>query len=214
MTADRPDPLDLSALLASKVCHDLINPIGALTTGLEVLEEESDAELRAEAMRLIEVSAKKAVAGLAFARLAYGAGGAYGSEVSLDQARAAARELFAFVKADLDWAAAPVDTAKMVCKAVATLAVAAADCVPRGGTVRVEGDGNEIRIRAEGPKARLPEKLDRALQGEIADMEPKWAPVYIAAEIARRAGGGVSAELEPGGEGVFIRARFALAAAA
>lgn len=208
---DLIDALDLSALLASKVCHDLINPIGAMSTGIEVLDGETDPEMRHEAMRLIEASAKKAVAGLSYARIAYGAGGAYGSEVDLDEARKAAQEMFAFVKPELVWRAASGLAPKTVSKVALVLALATADCVPRGGSVTVDGDGTSLIFTARGPKARLYDKLAAALAGDAAEIEPKWVPVYIAGILARRTGGGVSAEI--GEETVVLTARFSNGAA-
>ena len=55
-------PLDLAALLCSRVCHDVISPVGAIVNGLEVLEGEQDDEMRAVAMELIKKSAISASA--------------------------------------------------------------------------------------------------------------------------------------------------------
>jgi hypothetical protein len=39
-------PLDLASLLCSRLCHDMLSPVGALTNGLELLADEKDPEMR------------------------------------------------------------------------------------------------------------------------------------------------------------------------
>ena len=68
-------PMDLAALLCSRVCHDLISPAGAIVNGLEVLEESKDEETKTFALDLIKKSARTASARLQFCRLAFGAAG-------------------------------------------------------------------------------------------------------------------------------------------
>src|SRR3954468_16264066 len=67
------DSLDLAALLCSRVCHDVISPVGAIVNGLEVLEDENDPAMHDFALDLIRKSARQASARLQFARLAFGA---------------------------------------------------------------------------------------------------------------------------------------------
>ena len=99
-----PDALSLSALLSSRVCHDLINPVGAIGSGLDVLEDpDTDASMRDAALDLVRSGAHKAIALLSYARLAYGAAGGYGAEISLDDAEKALRGVFDLVKPELDW---------------------------------------------------------------------------------------------------------------
>jgi len=69
------DDIDLAALLVSRVCHDLVSPVGAVVNGLEVLADETDVTMRADALRLVAASAEQASARLQFARLAFGAAG-------------------------------------------------------------------------------------------------------------------------------------------
>src|SRR5260370_22284148 len=67
--------LDLAALLCSRLCHDLISPVGAIINGLEVMEEDKDEETKTFALDLIKKSATQASAKLQFCRLAFGAAG-------------------------------------------------------------------------------------------------------------------------------------------
>jgi len=97
------EPLDLAALLCSRVCHDVISPVGAIVNGLEVLEEETDQEMRDIALDLIRKSAKTASAKLQFCRLAFGAAGSAGASIDTGDAEAVARNLFEDEKTKLDW---------------------------------------------------------------------------------------------------------------
>ena len=78
--------LDLAALLCSRVCHDLISPVGAIVNGLEVMEEDKDEETKVFALDLIKKSAKQASAKLQFCRLAFGAAGSAGAQIDLGDA--------------------------------------------------------------------------------------------------------------------------------
>src|ERR1700730_14278166 len=91
MTVFTLDPLDLDALLCSRVCHDVIGPVGAIINGLEMLDEEQDAEMRGFALELIKKSAGQASARLQFCRLAFGAAGSGGAVIDLGEARGVAR---------------------------------------------------------------------------------------------------------------------------
>src|SRR5271154_4567169 len=79
--------LDFAALLVSRVCHDLVSPVGAVVNGLEVLEDERDAAMRADALKLVASSAELAAARLQFARIAFGAAGSAGAELDLSEDR-------------------------------------------------------------------------------------------------------------------------------
>src|SRR6201982_1533353 len=85
------EALDLAALLCSRVCHDLISPVGAVVNGLEVLEEGKDEETRTFAMDLIKKSSQTASARLQFCRLAFGAAGSAGAAIDLGDAQGVAR---------------------------------------------------------------------------------------------------------------------------
>jgi histidine phosphotransferase ChpT len=207
------DPVSLSALLASRLCHDLINPVGALGSGLEVLDDETmDQVMRDAALDLIRSSGHKSIALLKYARLAYGAAGGFGAELPMEEAEAVLRELYNWCKAELVWKVAPGLAPKEHVKAVLILAHAAADCAPRGGEVTVTGEGGDFRIEAVGPRIILQDDLIAALRGECEDLKPKFAPAYVAGLLAREAGGVVGAALD--GEKVVMRAIFAKSASA
>lgn len=105
MTTVTLDALDLSALLCSRVCHDVISPVGAIVNGLEVLEDEDSAEMRDFALDLIRKSARQASARLQFARIAFGAAGSAGASIDLADAENVSRGMFGDEKTQLSWSA-------------------------------------------------------------------------------------------------------------
>ncbi len=213
LTAEHLDPLRLSALMASRLCHDLINPVGALSSGLEVLNDPAmDDEMHDDALELVKSSAEKAVALLKFARLAYGQSGGIAMDVPLDEARLALEGLFAWCKPSLEWRLAPDAAPKEQVKALLALAHAAADCVPRGGVVAIAGAPGEFKIEATGPRVFLNDDVARALRGEGDALQPKQAPLFLAGLAARRVGGALSASVD--GERVVMNIVFDAAGAA
>src|ERR1700687_4194493 len=95
--------LDLAALLCSRVCHDLISPVGAIVNGLEVLDEDKDEETKTFALDLIKKSAHVASAKLQFCRLAFGAAGSAGAQIDLGDAEKVARGLLEDSKTTIVW---------------------------------------------------------------------------------------------------------------
>ena len=201
------DPVALSALLASRLCHDLINPVGALGSGLEVLDDAAmDQSMRDAAIDLIRSGGEKSIALLKYARLAYGAAGSHGAEIPFEEAEAMLRDLYRWSKATLDWRIAPGLAAKEKVKTVLILGHAASDCAPRGGVVAVSGGGGEFLVEATGPRLILQDDLVAALAGRTDDIKPKFAPAYVAGLMARESGGDIVASAEE--TKIAFRARF------
>lgn len=186
--------LDLAALLASRVCHDIISPVGAITNGLEVLEEDSNEEMRNFAMDLIKKSARQASAKLQFARLAFGAAGSAGAEIDLGDAENVARGFMAGEKASLDWTAVRVLMPKNKVKLLLNLVLVATHAIPRGGTIKVTVEGQPaaptFRIVCTGLNARIPSGVEAILMGQLPEAAPDAhmiQPIY-AGLLARAAG--------------------------
>src|ERR1041385_2803738 len=119
--------LEFAALLVSRVCHDLVSPLGAVMNGLEVLEDERDIAMRADALKLVSSSAEQAAARLQFARLAYGAAGSAGAELDLTEVGRITRGLVRGGKVELDWHAPPVNWPKDWAKLLMNAVMLAAD---------------------------------------------------------------------------------------
>jgi histidine phosphotransferase ChpT len=162
--------LDFASLLVSRVCHDLVSPVGAVVNGLEVLEEETDSTMRADALRLVAQSAEQAAARLQFARIAFGAAGSAGAELDLTEVARVVAGLLRGGKVELVWRAHAVNWPKDWAKLVMNAALVAADCLPRGGKVVVEASNDatapRFQIVATGQVARLSAEAEKALMGE------------------------------------------------
>jgi histidine phosphotransferase ChpT len=167
--------LDFAALLVSRVCHDLVSPVGAVVNGLEVLEDETDMAMRADALRLVAASAEQAAARLQFARIAFGAAGSAGAELDLAEVGRIMSGLLKGGKVELVWQADAVNWPKDWAKLLMNAVLVGADSLPRGGKVYVETTGAsastpKFTIRAAGTVARLTPEVERALKGEPAGM--------------------------------------------
>src|SRR5437868_8309028 len=133
--------LDLAALLCSRVCHDLISPVGAIANGLEVMEEGKDEETSKFAMDLIKKSARTASARLQFCRIAFGAAGSAGAQVDLGDAENVARGFIEDEKVKLAWNLPRALLPKNRVKLLLNMIIVATQSIPRGGIVSVEGEG-------------------------------------------------------------------------
>lgn len=98
-----PAPMELAALLTSKICHDLISPVGAINNGLEVMADKNNADMHDFALDLVNKSAAQASSKLQFCRMAYGAGSSAGSEIDLGEAGAVARGFVESERTKLIW---------------------------------------------------------------------------------------------------------------
>ncbi len=210
MAAFTLDPLDLAALLCSRVCHDVISPVGAIVNGLEVLDEDNDADTRAFALDLIKKSAATASAKLQFCRLAFGAAGSAGASIDTGDAEGVARGLFANEKVKLDWTAARVLMPKNKVKLILNLCVIAAATIPRGGLVTVATAGSseepDITLTAKGPSPRINAALAGLLRGEPdATVDAHAIQPYFAGLLARQISYAVDVSLE--GDTVTLSAR-------
>jgi histidine phosphotransferase ChpT len=164
---------DLAAMLCSRVCHDLINPVGAIGNGLEVLADPAQTEMAPFARDLISNAAKQARAKLEFARLAYGASSTAGTEFDTRECERVARLLFEIEKADLDWQVPLILLPKHKAKLLMNMVLIGAGAVPRGGYVRVTVEGpagqERFRIAAKGAKTLVPAGAEGLLSGVPAD---------------------------------------------
>lgn len=209
MTAISLDSLDLAALLCSRVCHDVISPVGAIVNALEVLEED-DPSMRDFALELIKKSARNASARLQFARLAFGAAGSAGAMIDLGDAGNVANGFLNDEKLSLDWEAPRALLPKNQVKLLLNLLIIAAQAVPRGGKLvsraTVEGEQGSFEIAATGSHARIPAHVEELLAGHAPGGSidaHAVQPVYTGM-VARAAGMEISIAID--GETVTIKA--------
>lgn len=210
MPAIEMSALDLAALLCSRVCHDVISPVGAIQNGLEILADEKDAGMREVALDLINKSAHQAGARLKFARIAYGASGSAGASLDMGDAEQAARDFIGDEKVRLTWASPRVLLPKNKIKLLLNLLVIATHAVPRGGTIdvkaEVEGETCHFTIAAKGSHARVPPHAMELINAdnEHGAVDAHGVQAYYTGLIARAARMRVTMEIE--GDVVTIKA--------
>ncbi|GAB5427646.1 MAG: histidine phosphotransferase family protein [Devosia indica] len=154
---------DLAAMLCSRVCHDLINPIGAIGNGLEVLSDPNQGEMAEGARDLIASAARQSRAKLEFARLAYGASSTAGTDIDTRECERVARILFEIEKADLEWTVPLILLPKHKAKLFMNMLLIAAGSVPRGGTVTASITGATGEEKFEFTSRSDPEKRQKTL---------------------------------------------------
>ena len=188
--------VDLAALLCSKICHDLLSPVGAINNGLELLEDESDPVMRDRCMDLLADSARVSADKLKYFRLAFGAAGGFGDEVDPAEARNLIESLIGDSgKITLGWALQADALPKKAIKILLNLALIAKEALVRGGTLDVgaeKGDlGIAVVVRAEGVKIALDSGIRAALDGTIEqiDLSARTAPAWMTRELALQNGG-------------------------
>jgi histidine phosphotransferase ChpT len=187
--------LDLASLLCSRLCHDLMSPVGALNNGLELLADETDPEMREKCLELLADSARATANKLKFFRLAFGAGGGFGDEIDTGEAQAALEGLFgAEGKVELGWVVEDEKLPKGAIRLLLNLALLAGDALVRGGRLDVgaeRSDGAiELAVRAEGPRILLDPVLRETLAtGGSGVVEPRAAGAWLAHSLAAEGGG-------------------------
>jgi histidine phosphotransferase ChpT len=176
-----------------------------VVNGLEVLEDERDAEMRADALKIVTSSAEQALARLQFMRIAFGAAGSAGAELDLGEVGRLVTGLVAGTKTEIRWNAPPVHWPKDWAKLLMNAAVVAADCLPRGGVVTVEAGGDasapSFRIEATGTGARVMEEVERAVRGEDNSgvLDARGIQPFLAHKLARALNAGLTLTAREGG---------------
>jgi len=205
------EALDLAALLCSRVCHDLISPVGAVVNGLEVLEEDKDEETKTFALDLIKKSAHQASARLQFCRLAFGAAGSAGASIDLGDAQGVARGFMEDGKTKLAWNLPRELLPKNRVKLLLNLMVLAGQTIPRGGTLTVDpigaGQSMGFRITTAGLNARIPQAVPALVAGEPAGhtVDSHAIQPFYTGLLARSCG--LTVTLAPDGDKIAITAQ-------
>ena len=188
--------VDLAALLCSKLCHDLLSPVGAINNGLELLEDETDPEMRDRCLDLLADSARASADKLKYFRLAFGAAGGFGEEVDPAEAKQLVESLVGDQgKITLGWAVQTGTLPKKAIKILLNLALIAREGLVRGGQLDVgaeQGDsGIEVVVRATGPKIALDEGIRAALEGTLpqSELTARTAAAWMSRELSCENGG-------------------------
>lgn len=206
------ESLDLAALLCSRVCHDLISPVGAIMNGLEVMEDDNDEETKTFALDLIKKSARTASAKLQFCRIAFGAAGSAGAQIDTGDAEKVARGMMEDEKIKIGWNLPRVLLPKNRVKLLLNMLLMSGHAIPRGGQLNVdpvgEGETMGFKVVATGLNARVPQAVPGLLTGEPANghaVDAHAIQPFYAGMLARNCGMAVSFAIE--GEAVVVTAK-------
>jgi histidine phosphotransferase ChpT len=200
---------EFASLLCSRLCHDLLSPVGALNNGIELLTDEHDPEMRARCLDLLGESARASANKLKFFRLAFGAAGGFADEVDTREARVAIEGLFGGDgRIQLGWMVDMPTLSKSALKVLLNLVLIAGDALVRGGRLDVGAErhdsGLDIVARAEGPRIVLDAELKRALAGDAEEesIAPRAAAAWLVHCLIDEAGGEV--QIADQEEGVLL----------
>ncbi|MEK7801365.1 MAG: histidine phosphotransferase family protein [Pseudomonadota bacterium] len=193
MSLKSEDIMTLLELLSSRICHDLVSPVGAINNGLEFMEDSTnDPYALKDATELIAHSAASAAARLMAFRLIYGAGGREGNMKAEDIQRAFGALIRSDGKVRQSWDPfGPLGISpatKGYCKTLMGVLVLGQECLPKGGTLYVDaGKGAETLIKAEGTGAVVRDQVEDALAGKIApaELDPRLIHPYVMGLVAK-----------------------------
>ena len=195
---DDRQSIDLAAMLCSRLCHDMLSPVGAMSNGLELLSMETDPEMRANVMQLLEQSAHISTSKLKFFRLAFGAAGGFGDRVEIEEPKALIGALVADkANVTINWALNDATMGKPAVKVLLNFAQIAIDALVRGGTLDIGAEMREgaceIVVRAAGPKIAFDETIGKALDGSLdrGELTSRTAAAHMIHLLASESGGGL-----------------------
>jgi histidine phosphotransferase ChpT len=180
----------LTALVASRICHDMVEPMSAIIQGLEMIKG-GDGKTDPDALSLLDHGVGKAWAKLEFFRFAM-AGAMAEGDSELEEGRAVALKLYSVLKPELIWAAPAVAMPRPAVRVIVNLLLIANECLPRGGTVQItaskQGEGGEIVVTAKGPRAKLKDATAAALRGEGDELTGHTIQPTLTGLLARQGG--------------------------
>jgi len=167
------EPSRLAAFIASRICHDLISPVASVNSALELLEEPVDADMKAQAENLLHNGAESAAARIQLLRYAFGSAGLSNTAADRHDVRQIVEGFMESHKPSIEW---EINTEHFSCghaRVLMNLVIMATAAIPRGGVVALkvnnESDGLSVIAQAKGPKARLSEFVEAALDGNTPE---------------------------------------------
>jgi len=198
MSDTKLTPAGLSAQMCARIAHDLISPIAALGTAIEVLDDPDNIDMHDDAIELVKLSARQASGKLQFLRLAFGAGGSAPGVIAVDELKKLTDGIYGDAKAEIIWNTDREGIEKDAARFLLNLIMLGVQAVPRGGSVTVltrdVDDAFEIRLTCAGPKARLADAVKLTLSGKMPEdgFDGRTIQPFYAGMILRELGGPLS----------------------
>lgn len=197
---DDQNQLRIAQLLCSRLCHDLISPIGAINNGLELVSE--DKSILDEAISLIGQSTQQASSRLAYYRLAFG-GTDINEQTDFSQIQSLIQDFFGDGKVEISFGETFTPNeflvSKLFAKLILNLSLVAAESLPRGGTMEIvteRSTGHRFHVSLAGRGCSLGDEVPNLLSGRIsvADIDVKRVVPYLCYGIASQLGIGLNCD--------------------
>ena len=188
MVQDHALEMTLIELISSRICHDLVGPVGAVNAGAELMGEDGVAD--DEALALMRKSGLEAARRLQLFRLAFGRAG---NSVDTKSMRDAARQTYeAEGKVSLDWTDLGIDPAHG--RVVLNMVMLAREALPFGGDITVSHESGRTTVLAEGKRAAFRPEVMAVLEKDVAadTLDPRTVHGFFVRNLANRTGGALS----------------------
>jgi histidine phosphotransferase ChpT len=196
--------VDFASLLCSRLCHDLLSPVGAMVNGIELLADEDDPDMRARVVDLLAESARASADKLKFFRLAFGAAGAFGEDLAAEEVRGVLAGLVACnPRVELVWLVEQTAIPRAGAKILLNLSMIALDALVRGGRLIAAVEDGEVAIRAEGGRIVLDAGIRAVLTGDAAEVDSRTSAAWLVRSLADAGGRRIQLAEE---EGVLLLA--------
>ena len=185
--------VEFASLLCSRLCHDLLSPVGAMSNGLELLADEDDPDMRARVMELLADSARVSSDRLKFFRLAFGAAGGFGESLDTGEVRTAVEGLVrSNPRVTLGWLVELPQIPKVAAKILLNLAMIGFEALVRGGRLDVGVEGGEVVIRAEGTRIVLDAEIRSVLATGQGSLSSRTSAAWLIRRLAEGEGGRIA----------------------
>lgn len=206
----QPSDLELAALISSKICHDVIGPVGAIYNGLEILDEDDDANAKSYALDVIRNVTEQASAKLQFARFAFGAAGSAGALIDLSTAEQISKGFIGQSKHSLKWNGLSGHMEKGKVKLLLNLVATSLTALPRGGQIEANMAGTlenpSFLLRCRGDAARPPQYLTDFVAGNAdAPLDAMSIQAYYTCRLALDTG--MHLEILQDGDDILLAAK-------
>ncbi|MEK6541563.1 MAG: histidine phosphotransferase family protein [Pseudomonadota bacterium] len=190
------ETIDFASMLCSRLCHDLLSPVGSFGNGLELLTDEHEPEMRARCIELLESSARIAINRLKYFRLTFGSAGGYGDSLNVaDLREALAGQVPDGRDVAINWIGDDTPLPKPAARVLLLLGMSVVDALVRGGRIDVaverRGTTLELALRGEGPRVVIDSASVAMFASDVEAIAPKTVPIALARKIARQHGGDV-----------------------
>ncbi len=165
-----PDSTTLAALIASRICHDLVNPVGAMGNTADMIREADDADSRTMGLDVLDNALANALARLKLLRVALGSAMLGEGTANVQELHSVCAPYCAVLKRELDWQVTHDELPRVASRVLVNLALAALDCFVRPGVLTLSSRSADgvltLTASAAGPRVAMKPYHRTALGGQ------------------------------------------------